>query len=50
MMIDITSSLNYAKFEKFKDCRNAHEMWIKLKTIYGVDDNVRRENFESLRG
>ena len=42
-MIDIASSLNYAKFDEVKDCGIAYEMWIKLKAIYGGDDNVRRE-------
>ena len=32
MMIDIASSLNYAKFDEVKDCGTTYEMWIKLKT------------------
>ena len=42
MMIDIASTLNYAKFDEVKDYVTAYEMWIKLKAIYGGDDNVRR--------
>ena len=50
MMIDIASTLSYAKFDEVKDYDTAHEMWIKLKAIYGVDNNVRRDKAESLRG
>ncbi len=50
MMIDITSSLNNAKFVDVKDCGTTYEMFIKLKTIYGRDDNVRRAKVGSLRG
>ena len=50
MMIDIASSLNYVKFDEVKDCVTTHEMWIKIKAIYGGDDNVRRARAESLRG
>ena len=50
MMIDIASSLNYAKFDEVKYCGTSHEMWIKLKSIYGGDDNVRRTKVESLKG
>ena len=42
MMIDISFSLSHAKFDEVKYCKKAHEMWIKLKEIYGGDDNVRR--------
>lgn len=42
MMIDIASTLNYVEFDEVKDCATAHEMWNKLKDIYGVDENVRR--------
>ena len=35
MMIDIASSLNYVEFDEVKDCTRAHEMWIRLKDIYG---------------
>ena len=41
-MIDIASSLSYKEFDEIKDCKNAHEIWVKLKEIYGGDDNVRR--------
>ena len=50
MMIDIASGLSYEEFDEIKDCKNAFEMWKKLKEIYGGDDNVRRAKAESLRG
>ena len=50
MMIDIASTLSYAEFDEVKDFKIAHEMWTKLKDIYGGDDNVRRAKSESLRG
>ena len=34
MMIDIASTLNYAKFDEVKGCDTAHDMWTKLKDIY----------------
>ena len=43
MMIDIAFALSYAKFDEVKDCKTMHEMWTKLKDIYGGDDNVRRD-------
>ena len=49
-MIDIASALSYAKFNEVKDCKIALEMWIKLKDIYGRDENVRRDKAKSLRG
>ena len=50
MMIDIASALSYKEFDEIKDCKNAHEMWIKIKEIYGGDDNVRRAKVEILIG
>ena len=50
MMIEITSALNYAEFDEVKDCKTTHKMWIKLKDIYGGDDNVRRAKEKILRG
>ena len=50
MMIDIASTLSYEEFDEIKDCKNAFEMWNKLKEIYGGDDNVRIVKLESLRG
>ena len=50
MMIDIPSTLNYAKFDEVKYFPTAHKMWNKLKNIYEGDDNVRRAKVESLRG
>ena len=39
---DITSTLSYVEFDEVKDQTIAHAMWIKLKDIYGGDENVRR--------
>ena len=50
MMIFIVSALNYAEFDKVNGCANAHEMWIKIKDIYGGNDNVRISKAKSLRG
>ena len=50
MMIEIALALSYEAFDEIKDYKNAHEMWIKLKEIYGGDDNVRRAKEKSLRG
>ena len=50
MMIDIASTLSYVEFDKVKDCKTTHAMWIKLKDIYGGDDNVRRVKAQSIRG
>ena len=50
MMIDIASTLNYAEFDDVKSCTTTHEIWIKLKDIYGGDDNVRMDKAESIRG
>ena len=50
MMIDIVSTLSYEEFDEIQDYKNTFEMWIKLKEIYGGDDNVKRAKAESLRG
>ena len=50
MMIDIALFLNYAEFDEVKDCGTAYEMWIKLKSIYGGDENVKRDIAKSIRG
>ena len=47
---DIVVAINNEEFDEIKDCKIAHVMWIKLKEIYGGDDNVRRAKVESLRG
>ncbi|MDF3681126.1 hypothetical protein P3S38_29570, partial [Enterobacter hormaechei] len=49
MMIDIETTLNNAEFDEVKGCATAHDMWTKLKDIYGGDDNVKRAKVESLR-
>ena len=50
MMIHIASTLNYEEFDEIKEWKNVHEMWIKLKEIYGGDENVMRAKEESLIG
>lgn len=50
MMIDIAFALSYAEFDEVKDCKIAHDMWTKLKDIYGGDENVTRDKVKSLRG
>ena len=50
MMIDIASALSYEEFDEVKDYKSSYAMWIRLKEIYGGDDNVRRAKAESLRG
>ena len=50
MMNDIVSTLNYVEFDEVKICTTTYDMWIKLKVIYGGDDNVRRAQVEILRG
>ena len=47
-MIDISSTLSNVEFDEVKDSDTTHEMWINLKSIYGGDDNVRRNKIESL--
>ena len=50
MMINIASTLSYTKFDEVNDYKISHEMWTKLKDIYGGDENIRRAKAESLRG
>ena len=49
-MLDIASTLIYAKFDDIKGCDTANKMWDALHTIYGGDKNVQRAKYESLRG
>ena len=49
MMIDIASTLNYVEFDEVKGCATTHDMWTKLKDIYGGDDNVKRSKEESFK-
>ena len=49
-MMEIASTLSYAKFDDIKDCKSALQMWKVLSNIYGGDENVQREKRESLRG
>ena len=50
MMIDIASTLSYAKFDEIKDCKISFDMCKKLKEIYGGDEIVGRAKAESLNG
>lgn len=50
IMVDIASSLSYAKFDEVKDCKTAHEMWEKIEITFRGDENVKRAKAESLRG
>ena len=47
-MLEITSSLSYAKFDDIKGCDTAKKMWDALHTIYGGDKNVQRDKSKSL--
>ena len=49
MMINIASAISNVEFDEVKDCKTTHEMWNKLKDIYGGDDNVKRSKEEILR-
>lgn len=50
MIIEIASPLNYVEFDEVKGCATTHDMWKKMKDIYGGDVNVKRAKAESLRG
>ena len=50
MMINISSSLSYSKFDEVKDYPTTYDIWKKMKEIYGGDENVRRDKGEILRG
>lgn len=50
MMINIAFALSYDEFDEVKSCTTTYDMWIKIKSIYGGDDNVRRVKAKSLRG
>ena len=43
MMIDIALALNYVEFDEVKGCATTHDMWTKLKNIYGGDNNVKSQ-------
>ena len=49
-MLEIASTLSYAKFDYIKGLNSAKIMWDTLATIYGGDTNVLRAKVESLRG
>ena len=48
-MTDIAFALNYVEFDEVKSCTTDYDMWIKLKSIYGGDENVRRDKAECLK-
>ena len=43
MMIDIVSTLSYKEFDEVKHCGIAHEMQIRLKTIYSEEMTMQGE-------
>ena len=49
-MLEIASTLIYAKFDDIKNLDNANKMWDALQTIYVGENNVLKAKFESLRG
>ena len=48
-MLDISSTLSYAKFNDIKGCDSAKKMWGALHTIYEGDENILRAKSKSLR-
>ena len=40
VMLEIASSLNYAKFDEIKVCTSTFQMWEALSNIYRGDQNV----------
>ena len=49
-MLEIASTLSYAKFNDNKGLDSEKKMWDALDTIYGGDKNVQRAKSKSLRG
>ena len=49
-MLEIPSTLSYAKFDDIKGCDTTCNMSKALLDIYGGDQNVQRAKRESLRG
>ena len=49
-MLEIASTLSYAKYDDIKGFDIANKMWTTLSTIYGGDENVQRAKRESLKG
>ena len=49
-MLEIASSLSYAKFYDIKGYDTEKKMWNSLYTIYGVDKNVQRSKSKSFKG
>ena len=49
-MLEIASTLSYAKFDDIKGCDTTNKIRGALHTIYGGDKNVQRAKSESLKG
>ena len=49
-ILEIASTLSYAKFDDIKGLDSAKKMWDALTTIYGGDTNVLRAKVKSLIG
>ena len=49
-MLEIASTLSYAKFDDIKGVDSAKKMWDALTTIYGGDTNVLRAKSQGIRG
>ena len=49
-MLEITFVLSYTKFDDIKECDTSKKMWDAIEKIYGVDKNVIRAKYKSLRG
>lgn len=50
MMIDLESSISYAKFDDAKNCTTANKMWDMLAQIHEGDINVLTAKAKSLKG
>lgn len=46
----ILSALTDSKFNDLEFCNDVKAMWTKLISVYGGDEHVQREKFDSLRG
>ena len=49
-ILEIASSLRYVNFDNIKGYNASNQMWDRLNTIYGGDDNVLRDKEFFLRG
>ena len=46
----IVSTLSYAIFINVQDLDTYHDMWEKLKRVYGGDSHVQNDKVDSLKG